>query len=105
MAGSGKKLTATVETCLGDLRRVRASGGATAERSMYVPLANLRNGVGATLQPRVFCVQDLADQGAGHPDFGLSAAGQVQKGKPREGQTPERGNPPAHAGRLQATRS
>ena len=39
----------------------------------------------------MFCVQELADHGAGHPDFGLYAAKQVQKGRPREGQTPERG--------------
>ena len=40
---------------------------------------------------KVFCVGELADQGAGHPDFGLYAAKQVQKGRPREGQMPERG--------------
>ena len=39
----------------------------------------------------MFCVGELADQGAGHPDFGLYTAKQVQKGRPREGQTPERG--------------
>ena len=39
----------------------------------------------------MFCVGELADQGAGHPDFGLYAAKQVQKGRPREGQTPECG--------------
>ena len=50
---------------------------------------NLLTAVGATLKPKVFCVQELADQGAGHPDFGLYAAKQVQKGAPREGQTPE----------------
>ena len=33
----------------------------------------------------------MAQQGADHPDFGLYAANQVQKGKPREGQRPERG--------------
>ena len=43
------------------------------------------------MKPKVFCVQELADQGAGHPDFGLYAANQVQRGRPREGQTPERG--------------
>ena len=91
MTGPDKKLTAAVEDYLSDLRRVRASGGATAERSMYVPLANLLNAIGATLKPKVFCVQDLADQGAGHPDFGLYAARQVQRGAPREGQVPERG--------------
>ena len=91
MAGTNTKLTATVETYLADLGRVRASGGATGERSSYGPLANLLNMIGATLKPKVFCVGELADQGAGHPDFGLYAAKQVQRGRPREGQTPERG--------------
>ena len=49
------------------------------------------NAVGATLKPKVFCVGELADQGAGHPDFGLYAAKQVQRGRPREDQAPERG--------------
>ena len=70
---------------------MRASGGATGERSSYGPLANLLNAVGAALRPKVFCVGGLADQGAGHPDFGLYSARQVQRGRPREGQTPERG--------------
>lgn len=39
----------------------------------------------------MFCVIELTDQGSGHPDMGLYAAKQVQKGKPREGQIPERG--------------
>ena len=82
---------AAVEAYFADLRRVRASGGATGERSIYGPLANLLNAVGATLKPKVFCVGELADQGAGHPDFGLYAAKQLQKGTPREGQAPERG--------------
>ena len=59
----------------------------TKERSLYGPLDNLLTAVGATLRPKVFCVQELADQGAGHPDFGLYAAKQVQKGAPRDGQT------------------
>ena len=84
-------LTASAETYFADLRRVRASGGATGERSSYGPLAQMLNAVGATLKPKVFCVQELADQGAGHPDFGLYTAKQVQRGQPREGQTPERG--------------
>ena len=49
------------------------------------------NAVGRTLRPKVFCVAELADQGAGHPDFGLYAAAQVQQRRPRPGQTPERG--------------
>ena len=84
-------LTAAVETYFTDLRRIRASGGATDERSTYGALANLLNTVGATLKPKVFCVPELADQGAGHPDFGLYASRQVQRGKLRDGQVPERG--------------
>ena len=91
MSATNKKLTTAVETYLDDLRRIRASGGATGERSSYGPLANLLNAVGATLKPKVFCVGELADQGAGHPDFGLYTAKQVQRGRPREGQAPERG--------------
>ena len=91
MSTTNTNLTAAVETYFADLGRVRASGGATGERSIYVPLANLLNAVGATLKPKVFCMGELADQGAGHPDFGLYAAKQVQKGRPREGQIPERG--------------
>ena len=85
------KLATAVEAYFTDLARIHASGGATGERSSYGPLANLLNAVGATLKPKVFCVGELADQGAGHPDFGLYAAHQVQRGRPRQGQTPERG--------------
>ena len=85
------RLTAAVETYCAALRRVRASGGATGERSHYTALDNLLTAVGATLKPKVFCVPELADQGAGHPDFGLYAAKQIQRGQPKQGQTPERG--------------
>ena len=91
MVATIKKLPDAVETYFADLARVRASGGATSERSSYGPLANLLNAVGGALKPKVFCIGELADQGAGHPDFGLYAAKQVQKGRQREGQTPERG--------------
>ena len=86
-----KRLLQAVEDYLSGLRRIRGSGGATGERSSYGPLSELLNAVGATLKPKVFCVGELADQGAGHPDFGLYTARQVQRGKPREGQVPERG--------------
>ena len=91
MPSTTTALTAAGETYFADLGRVRASGGATGERSSYGPLATLLNAVGATLAPNVFCVGELADQGAGHPDFGLYAAKQVQQGRPREAQVPERG--------------
>ena len=91
MTETNKKLTAAVEDYFADLRRVLASGGATGELSNYGPLLNLLNAAGATLKPKVFCVGQLAEQGAGHPDFGFYTAKQVQKGRPRKGQMPERG--------------
>ncbi len=91
MTSTTTRLTAAAETYFAALRRVRASGGATGERSHYTALDNLLTAVGATLKPKVFCVPELADQGAGHPDFGLYAAKQIQRGQPKQGQTPERG--------------
>ena len=85
------KLTTAVEKYFSDLRDVRASGGSTDERSYYPALTNLLNAVGGSLKPQVFCVSELAEQGAGHPDLGLYARRQVQKGRPRRGQVPERG--------------
>ena len=91
MAGTKSQLESAAEAFFAELRRVRASGGATGERSAYGPLMGLLDAVGAALKPRVFCVGELADQGAGHPDFGLYTAKQAQRGKPRPGQAPERG--------------
>ena len=85
------KLVSAVEDYLTDLGKIRASGGGTGERSYYPPLTNLLNAVGGALKPKVFCISELAQQGAGHPDIGLYAAKQVQKGKPRQGQVPECG--------------
>ena len=91
MSPVNRNFTAAVKNYFSDLANIRASGGATGERSYYPALANLLNTVGGALRPKVFCVGELADQGAGHPDFGLYAARQVQRGRPREGQMPERG--------------
>ena len=91
MPATTTKLTTAVEDYLSDLRQRRVSGGATGERSYYGPLEKLLNAVGQTLKPKVICIGELADQGAGHPDFGLYAAKQLQKNQPKEGQVPERG--------------
>ena len=85
------KLVAAVEDYFDDLRKIKASGGGTAETSYYPPLSNLLNAVGGSLKPRVFCISQLAQQGADHPDFGLFAAKQVSKGQPKLGQLPEGG--------------
>ena len=87
-----RKFPRVVEDYLADLGRIRASGGATAETSSYTPLENLLNAVGGGLKPKVFCVGQLKDQGAGHPDFGLYAAKQLQGGgQPKDDQLPEHG--------------
>ena len=86
MTGPNKKLISAVEAYFTDMGRVHASGGGTGERSYYPALANLLCAVGDTLKPKVFCVLEGADQGAGHPDYALYTAKQVQKGRPREGQ-------------------
>ena len=91
MTGPNKKLISAVEAYFTDMGRVHASGGGTGERSYYPALANLLCAVGDTLKPKVFCVLEGADQGAGHPDYALYTAKQVQKGRPRDGQVPERG--------------
>ena len=92
MPPAAARLTAAVQQYLSDLRTIRASGGATGERSYYPPLSNLLNAVGAALKPKVACVTELADHGAGHPDLGLYTARQVRRGgRTREGQPPERG--------------
>ena len=86
MTGPNQKLISAVEAYFTDMGRVHASGGGTGERSYYPALANLLGAVGDTLKPKVFCVLEGADQGAGHPDFALYTAKQVQRG-PAEGGT------------------
>ena len=85
------KLVAAVEEYFDDLRKIKASGGGTAETSYYPPLTNLLNAVGGSLKPKVFCISQLSQQGADHPDFGIFAAKQVSKGQPKQGQLPEHG--------------
>ena len=91
---AGSTATTAVAAYFTELRRIQASGGATGERSAYGALTDLLNAVGDTLRPKVFCVPELADQGAGHPDFGLYTTRQTQRARDqrqRRGQLPERG--------------
>lgn len=82
-----------LETYLRELNVIRSTGSAVDETSYYPPLANLLNAVGATLKPRVRCVINLKNQGAGMPDGGLFTPDQLQRGtaNPLEGQPPSRG--------------
>lgn len=59
------------------LDTIRRSGSATQERSLYPPLQALLTTIGDTLSPKVRCVHELADVGAGRPDFGLFTATQL----------------------------
>ena len=83
-----------LETYLTDLRDIRSTGAAVAETSFYPALSNLLNEIGKTLKPKVRCVMNIANRGAGLPDGGLFTANQFQKAsdaEPRPGQPPERG--------------
>jgi hypothetical protein len=74
-----------------DLRDKRGLGAGTPERSYYPAAAKLLDAIGDQLRPKVLCLSDLGNTGAGQPDFGLYVTNQVQKGEPRKGQVPERG--------------
>ncbi|MBN2139183.1 MAG: N-6 DNA methylase [Sedimentisphaerales bacterium] len=83
-----------VEKYLQDLGEVYRTGGGQKEESYYGALANLINEVGKNLKPRVRCVGQLKNLGAGEPDFGFFTADQFRRTKderPIEGQLPERG--------------
>lgn len=67
------------EIYIRELRDIRATGAGVKETSYYNALANLLNTIGATLQPKVRCVMQLKNQGAGMPDGGLFTARQFQK--------------------------
>jgi hypothetical protein len=73
---------------------VRSTGAGVPETSYYPALSNLFNAVGKTLKPKVRCVINLSNQGAGIPDGGLFTADQFQRqgdGLPAPGQFPARG--------------
>jgi hypothetical protein len=83
-----------LEDYLGELQAIRATGAGVPETSYYPALANLFNAVGDALKPKVRCVINLSDQGAGLPDGGLFTADQFQHpsdGAPKAGQLPARG--------------
>jgi len=67
--------------------------GAVPETSGYGALASLLNEVGRHLKPKVRCVINPANRGAGIPDGGLFIASQFEKGaaEPLPGQLPARG--------------
>ena len=79
---------------LAELRAIRSTGAGVAETSYYPALSNLFNAIGVTLKPRVRCIININNQGAGIPDGGLFTADQFQRQSdfvPKAGQLPARG--------------
>ncbi len=68
-----------VETYIRDLLDIHRSGQAVKETSSYGVLANLFNAIGKTLKPKVQCIINLKNRGAGIPDGGLFTPDQLQR--------------------------
>jgi hypothetical protein len=78
-----------LEAYLTSLREIRSSGEAVDETSYYVPLANFFNEIGKSLRPKVHCVLQLKNRGAGNPDGGLFTEDQLKKRKEEEKSLPQ----------------
>jgi len=83
----------TFKSYISDLRDIRATGAAVKETSYYGALEKLLNEIGDSLKPKVRCVMQLKNQGAGMPDGGLFSARQFKRKSetPTEPENPERG--------------
>ncbi|MBK9215672.1 MAG: N-6 DNA methylase [Chloracidobacterium sp.] len=77
---------------LSHLSRIRRAGG-VPETSGYGAIENLFNEAGKSLKPKVKCVINPSNKGAGIPDGGLFTPNQFQRSSNDliEGQLPERG--------------
>lgn len=67
-----------VEQYLSDIGAIRATHAGTGETSYYPALSNLLNEIGQSLSPKVRCVMQLQNKGAGMPDGGLFTADQLR---------------------------
>ena len=82
-----------LEEFLNAVHEVRSTAGGTKETSFYTALNNLLNNVGNGLKPKVRCVMQLKNLGAGNPDGGLFTSDQFDRktsevkdlGKPSRG--------------------
>jgi hypothetical protein len=82
-----------LETYIRELYDIRSTGAAVPETSYYPALSNLLNEVGKTLKPKVRCIINLKNRGAGLPDGGFFTPDQFQKTdkEPLPGTIPARG--------------
>ena len=65
-----------LKTYLEEMNEIRSTGAGVDETSYYGPLEELLDAVGKKLKPKVHCVMQLADIGAGHPDGGFFSTSQ-----------------------------
>ena len=68
-----------LEQYLREVRDIHRSGAGMPETSYYGSLEMLLNEAGKGLKPRVHCVPQLANTGAGSPDIGLFTPDQFQR--------------------------
>ena len=68
-----------IERYLTDMGEVRGTGSNVAETSFYPALERLLSDIGKGLSPKVRCVINLANRGAGLPDGGLFSADQFRR--------------------------
>ncbi len=83
-----------LETYLKEMRDIHSTGAAVEETSYYAPLSNLFNEIGKAFKPKVRCIINPKNQGAGLPDGGFFTSDQFQKSAdvtPKDGQLPSRG--------------
>jgi len=83
-----------LDVFLSAVRSVHGTSGGTKETSYYPALNNLLDGVGDGLKPKVHCVNQLKNMGAGSPDVGLFTADQIDRSTHQaktEGAIPARG--------------
>ncbi len=69
---------AALEKYLSDVRDIRLSGEGVSELSYYPALQQLLEEVGSGLKPKVRCLMNLKNHGAGLPDGGLFTADQIR---------------------------
>lgn len=80
-----------LESYLKSLNAIRLSGQAVPETSYYPAIAELLNELGRSLDPKVSCVINLQNTGAGIPDAGLFTADQLKAQKRKQSAANEDG--------------
>jgi hypothetical protein len=68
-----------IERYLTDMGEIKQSGASVAETSFYPALERLLTDIGKNLSPKVRCIINLANRGAGLPDGGLFSADQFRR--------------------------